>query len=144
MSVNGRIVFCPDCNHEREQGSQVISIAPADGWFAELQIGNGVELAPVLIALWSVEQQIFDGANFQPFQLRCAFWPDTPQGGHWLGKSRGLLVWRRHRHRGDDTNRCASLQRQTAAYFCVLQKLKYLLHDLQHSPFHLRNLSPHR
>ena len=40
--------------------------------FLRLEFGNGDEMAPVLVTVRAVQQQIFDGNDLQPFKLRGA------------------------------------------------------------------------
>ena len=72
--------------------------APRRRRLAELQLGNRQELAAVLVAPWPMQQQVFDGADLQPGQLRRAFRADAVQGRHRSGQGRGLLIGRRSGH----------------------------------------------
>ena len=49
---------------------------------AELQILDREKMAAVLVAARTVEEEIVDGENFQPRQLRRAFGADAGQSGH--------------------------------------------------------------
>ena len=73
-------------------------LAPRRRRLAELQLGNGPELAAVLVAAGPMQQQVFDGADLQPGQLRRAFRADAVQGCHRPGQGRGRLFGRRGRH----------------------------------------------
>ena len=72
--------------------------APRRRRLAELQFGNGPELAAVLVAPRPMQQQVFDGANLQPRQLRRAFRADAGQRGHRSGEGRDRLIGRRGGH----------------------------------------------
>ena len=67
--------------------------APRGRRLAELQLGNGPELPAVLVAPGPMQQQVFDGADLQPRQLRRAFRADAGQHRHWSGQGRDRLIW---------------------------------------------------
>ena len=83
--------------------------APRGGRLAELQLGNGPEMPAVLVAPWPMQEQVFDGANLQPCQLRRAFRADAGQRGHRSGKRRDRLSWARQRS-SSGTIQCDSPQ----------------------------------
>ena len=60
--------------------------AARGGRLVELQAGDGQEVPAVLVAARPVQQEVFDGENLQPGQLRGAFRADARQGGHWPGE----------------------------------------------------------
>ena len=72
--------------------------APRGHGLAELQLGNRQQMAAVLVAPWPMQQQVLDGANLQPGQLRRPFRADAVQGRHRSGQGRGLLIGRGSGH----------------------------------------------
>src|SRR6185295_12809357 len=59
----------------------------------------------------AMEQQILDGADAEPRELRYAFRADAPERTHWRGKGRNLGF--QLRHWPHDTNRAKPLQRES-------------------------------
>jgi hypothetical protein len=74
--------------------------AARGGGLIELQAGNRDEVPAIFMTAGPVQQEIFNGDNPQPAQLRGAFRPNARQGRDWPGEGRGLLCWRWGSHRG--------------------------------------------
>jgi hypothetical protein len=59
--------FCPDCNHDRSAGDQVISFTPDHGWTAEFSmlvadaVAHGTDLADVPVIGWAVVERHYEG-----------------------------------------------------------------------------------
>ncbi len=67
--------------------------AASQGGRAQLQIGDALEMAAVLVAERAVQEQVAHGAQVQPLQLRGPF---RAHAGH-LGQRQLQWIWR-HRH----------------------------------------------
>jgi hypothetical protein len=60
--------------------------APGRRRLVKLQAGDGQECAAILVAARPMQQEIFDGENLEPGQLRGALWADARQSGHTSGE----------------------------------------------------------
>ena len=76
------------------------------GRLAELQLGNGAELAAVLVAPRPVQQQVFDGADLQPGELRGAFRADAVTAWSPAGRGAGSVDWASRRSSASTHTRC--------------------------------------
>ena len=74
------------------------------------QFGDVAEMPAILVTPRRVQEQIFDRENAEPGQLRRAFSADAPKRGDRHLERRNFVF--RRRHRPNDTNRSARLQRE--------------------------------
>src|SRR2546430_2366115 len=75
------------------------NFAARGGRFVQLQVSDGTEAAAVFITSWTMQQQIADGVNSQPRQLRGAFGADaSPRFQRNVERTRGCGLWWRPGH----------------------------------------------